>query len=88
MSHTPGPWYAIGSVVFKDVKDRRFEIADTRDWSGETEANAALITAAPEMLEALKLAQNLLDRIAIMPTDIVILASIEHAIAKAQGVKE
>lgn len=48
--HTPGPWEAIGNLV---------QIAECRDayfdpHSDEAKANARLIAAAPELLEALQ----------------------------------
>lgn len=57
-NHTPGPWYSDefeGITIFHDVKDRRFPICKLEPISdGEAEANARLIAAAPEILEALK----------------------------------
>lgn len=61
VKHTEGPWYRDGykndvvrSAIVRDA--RGFEVALTRHWGvKETEANANLIAAAPEMLAALKM---------------------------------
>ena len=58
MTHTPGPWtYEIGRGC-KTISGRYHEIADTvgldNELGGQDEANARLIAAAPELLEALK----------------------------------
>ena len=68
--HTPGPWvtdeavqHAMGGErIFKVIADRPYGglIADVSAWWVDTQtaqANARLIAAAPELLEALKLAQ-------------------------------
>ena len=54
-THTPGPWYAHGTKVSK------WETQDEIDFHGDEviaetgfNANARLIAAAPEMLDALK----------------------------------
>lgn len=56
--HTPGLWYSDtfeGITIFHDVKDRRYPICRIEPIDdGETEANARLIAAAPELLSALK----------------------------------
>ena len=61
MKHTPGPWKARGSQVtasclaYSNSRPNQVcyvELDGTPD--GEVKANAALIAAAPEMLEALK----------------------------------
>lgn len=52
--HTPGPWYADGSTILKDIKGTQRAIAEVFNWSEETESNAILMSAAPELLSALK----------------------------------
>jgi len=57
--HTPGPWYYAFGAVWKDPDAKTFRIAkmdrDTPEtWPPERDANARLIAAAPELLEALK----------------------------------
>lgn len=59
MSHTPGPWYWRGgkSVEVRTEHDGGigFHLATIRCGDSDTDkANAALIAAAPELLEALK----------------------------------
>ena len=51
--HTPGPWYAFGRLVFKDYGDVRYQIAEVNDCTMEQGADASLIAAAPELLDAL-----------------------------------
>lgn len=62
-AHTPGPWVTDNSVLRGSVnrlEEPRRHIALVSDWekvSGdrlENEANARLIAAAPDLLEALK----------------------------------
>ena len=63
--HTPGPWTACFTTLDREIQD--FHISGSRDGSAlpvcdargagfapELEANAHLISAAPEMLAALK----------------------------------
>lgn len=77
--HTPGPWYAEESWVLKDIGDRAYHITKCADWSEETEANAHLIAAAPDLLEALKGVLRVADR-ATVEFD-----AARAAIAKAEG---
>ena len=66
MSHTPGPWEA------QIEKDTRLKIVGPEGWLGvaqafgddfkEAQANARLIAAAPELLEACQIAVVLLRR--------------------------
>jgi hypothetical protein len=52
-TYTPGPWVAQGNLVMKDV----IAICDTAvnvTYYDEWEANARLIAAAPDLLEALR----------------------------------
>lgn len=64
--HTPGPWKAVKldeyTVVIKTDRNHTHEcihIADAHIMSGNL-ANAKLIAAAPELLDALQMAQRLL----------------------------
>ena len=62
--HTPGPWDAIGNLVRSPMHQpeglpRGVQIVECRDGyflphTEEAKANARLIAAAPELLEALK----------------------------------
>ncbi len=61
--HTPGPWQAVGGNVFSTVSPQEASAPIARVGVpvrggpaklGEVEANAHLIAAAPELLEALE----------------------------------
>ena len=63
MKHTPGPWHRHGLHVHASYEDgngnrRHYAVADALQHSGlatgEADANARLIAAAPNMLKALK----------------------------------
>jgi len=63
--HTPGPWYVYQDLkdfnVSKDIKDMSWDICQLANWSAEeNEANAHLIAAAPDLLEALIETKNAL----------------------------
>jgi hypothetical protein len=98
--HTPGPWYAVGSWVEVD-DDNAADICNCSAESmgqkraarppEEEEANARLIAAAPELLDALRALQS------IPPFDGTQKASIARretkraaraVVAKALGEKE
>ena len=88
-NHTPGPWgikrvnygaYHVGPATLERPSKEAIDYAAKSglDLLARRTANAYLIAAAPDMLAALKLAeQNATDRTA--------LAAIRAAIAKAQG---
>lgn len=94
MKHTKGPWKFV-----KNQHHDRFEIASHREtWLGsvnidryhadfsadEAQANAHLIAAAPEMLEALEIARSqiLLDSCNYSQ---IVMDRIDSAIKKAKG---
>jgi len=102
MKHTPGPW--IAHPCPPDVNKGNFWIAGPLTLDGysdiaeintvttrghdETKANAFLMAAAPELLEACKAALNFLDY--IPPSDkkwskVEVLDMLDAAIAKAEG---
>jgi len=95
--HTPGPWTAdVGQFGLTDAASVFVEnepdaslIADCTDFDGprsveECQANALLITAAPEMLAALKIVER--DRLNCNGRVLEIHAQIiRAAIAKAEG---
>ena len=58
MTHTKGPWKAVDSLsrwnVTTSDKPRTFNICSVNTNLVEQEANARLIAAAPELLEALQ----------------------------------
>ncbi len=78
--HTPGPWIAVGKYIATDehILCEMF-YARTRD---ERDANQRLIATAPELLEALKLAQSIIGH----PED-AHSKLISAAINKAEGAK-
>ena len=82
--HTPGPWFYSNGEVY-DIKDNQICLVSYYQ-DGRVKANAALIAAAPDLLNAV---EHLL--LIAMETaseyNIVIIAA-EHAIAKAYGVIE
>lgn len=56
--HTPGPWAKHGGVIRSlGMNDRK--VADVRVLDDEGQANANLIAAAPDLLEAIKAARDL-----------------------------
>ena len=55
MTHTPGPWRVSGFRAVVDAKNAKIGIALADEVTkGEARANARLIAAAPELLEAAK----------------------------------
>jgi hypothetical protein len=85
-SFTPGPWETVHKGQFVRIRqkvDSDVTIADTGIWAEkfheEMCANADLIAAAPDLLEALKYARRM---VKASECDI---AFIDAAIAKAQG---
>jgi hypothetical protein len=77
VTHTPGPWWldddgfvaAGSSDTYRTVADPRCMIAT--DMSGEMDANARLIAAAPDLLAAARNAANVLAGLAIGDLDTV-----------------
>lgn len=51
-NHTPGPWHVAGGCQIRSDRDQIAKVWMMR--GGEGKANARLIAAAPELLEALK----------------------------------
>lgn len=58
--HTPGPWVATGQasgnyrIVFSERGNWLAEVFADGEWPDTIEADARLIAAAPELLQALK----------------------------------
>lgn len=84
-SHTPGPWINDNGLVYgkntEFVGAPSWDIYDASEWHGhaeEAQANAKLIAAAPDLLEAL---QTVLSGISRIPEDV--LDEITFAIRKA-----
>jgi hypothetical protein len=60
--HTPGPWFDDGYRIRGPVHKRRMLIVEYKDNVYFNKADAPLIAAAPDMLNALKFAQNCIPR--------------------------
>jgi hypothetical protein len=54
MAHTPGPWHADEHMVVRAANGDLICDVDPFDEAAESNANLALIAAAPELLVALK----------------------------------
>lgn len=84
--HTPGPW---NMDKYGNIKSGDTPIAcggvwlTNTEYSPEAKANSALITAAPELLEAAKSAVPFLESLGYVGGDIV--DNLKAAIAKAEG---
>lgn len=82
--HTPGPWFLAGRTVYALNEEgfNRFSalVQDAHAPAYELNANASLIAAAPELLEACEAAEwNSMD----LPEHVV--AKLSAAIDKARG---
>ena len=97
--HTPSPWVAnqrrefynglpqpfqIWKIDLDEPENSRFIARLSDAWDDEQRANARLMAAAPELLEALQAAQVLIAA-DIIRDDAGCLAKINAAIAKATG---
>ena len=91
--HTPGPWEINerhGGVIYIEGVGNTVAICHDDGFDidhAEAEANARLIAAAPQVLEALELADELIDQLIIDNTDNYVeeRAKIRAAIAAAKG---
>lgn len=78
--HTPGPWARYGSII-RSIACNDRKIADVRVIDDEGQANARLMAAAPDLLEALEAALTILtDSVGDFDYDKAM-----AAIAKAKG---
>ena len=91
MKHTPGPWQAVkwddnaDDVVGWSVVDSEGAMLPESEMTGdieEAEANARLIAAAPDLLEALKICIEVLEDSGNYPWT---LEDVKEAVAKATG---
>lgn len=84
--HTPGPWgidRSIGVwIMAGSLHVATIPRAADGDWSP---ANARLIAAAPDMLEALKMARKWMSWWSDVHPDDKVVIAINDAIAKAEG---
>lgn len=55
MKHTPGPWrvYDLTKCVVGPESEGNLVVAEAHHWRSEARANAFLIAAAPELLDAI-----------------------------------
>jgi hypothetical protein len=71
-AHTPGPWHVapIEGAAFNNIRAGAYSVASvykhigspsTMESDGQGDANASLISAAPELLEALQVALPILE---------------------------
>lgn len=90
---TPGPW-----VAHTDVEDPiitslgapyepQIAVISSGDPIAETQANAALIAAAPDLYETLKMAEATLDVVGVHFNLLETLKTIRSVLAKARGEK-
>lgn len=86
--HTPGPWMIAGKTVYALNEDgyNRFSalVQDAHTKESELVANARLIAAAPELLEALQMLTDHVNRY-IYGDDDVLVSNARYAIRKALG---
>ena len=91
MGHTPGPWrigksYAEGEIAIRNGNDMEECLAVVCSINEvEPEANAQLISAAPELLEACKLAHEIAFFNQHVSGMIALAEICRKAIAKAEG---
>lgn len=83
MSHTPGPWHLDPFRKYANVHGEVMShLARVPIDTAEAEANARLIAAAPDLLEACREALSILD---YERADVETRAQVYAAIAKAEG---
>jgi len=100
MTHTPGPWEATQEREFYQDHVQPYSIRTVRDdeedivyiarcmdsWDTDMRANARLIAASPDLLEACKAAVAALTQPKTYPADIQAATKwLSAAIAKAEG---
>jgi hypothetical protein len=91
MSHTPGTWYAKDGQIYPEETGKTLAVIPYFDPSDkEAEANAQLISTAPDLLEALEDAEFLLRQFSAFPGPMQdsakrSAADARAAIAKAKG---
>ena len=85
--HTPGPWYIHRQALADIYADSLIaSVYGSLDSLEQGEANARLIAAAPELLEACKAAIAHLDTIFVYyDANDAIAAQLQSAITKAEG---
>jgi hypothetical protein len=69
MGHTPGPWkYEVSTKTIRSIRNYWLATMDSFEGAVDHEANARLIAAAPDLLEQLKAAVDLLGTMQINAT--------------------
>jgi len=87
VKHTPGPWWTNGYNIMAGPNDRNLASrapgwpTDSPQEREEGKANARLMAAAPEMLEALKRVCSEVDIVAYTS----VLKTVYEAVEKAEG---
>ena len=89
--HTPGPWNVVDTHNQTQVSTKRdngtvkgiADIFDSRDGTPEWQANARLIAAAPDLLEALKVMTDVAEKAIIASGTDAKFAAIRVAAARA-----
>ena len=88
--HTPGPWYVVGEdcegrqiIASGNPEDNRATVIAQTFICDEEQANARLIAAAPDLLEALEQALTMLHD--VYNKDTPSIARLRATINKAQG---
>ena len=92
LEHTPGPWYVhehfTGSVEIRDAKENG-SIADMRrNGRNMNMANAKLLSAAPELLMALRAAWQTRSEVEWLKIAPEVHEMIKNAVAAAEGIVE
>ena len=96
MSHTPGPWMVTDDGLGVCVATGNYKTEGTDDWTiadcqhgwCQCEANARLIAAAPELLEACEAVLPTIESLVFNcknPSEVELLDQVQQAIKKAKG---
>lgn len=80
--HTPGPWQIL--ITLEICADNK-HICEMKSWMDEDQANAQLISAAPDLLKVLEELRECSDYWSEYDVPLGIVDRINAAIAKAKG---
>ena len=81
--HTPGPWQLIGTSIVGDQTSETYTLVCRLNESNRL-FNAAVIAAAPDLLDVAKASLAILERTPFCD-HLAILDSLKEVIAKAEG---